>query len=317
MIRPWRSERVPVRLPVGCIEEDWLDPSREREIPLRVYLPDEAWGRCPVVVMSHGFGWSRRHYAAFGRYWATYGFVCVHPEHKGSDRSAWRDDLPVETLRRLGSDPQIRLDRVQDVRFILDNLAAASWRERIDLGKVGMAGHSYGAHTALTLAGQVMTLPGGRVALLADPRVRAMTVFSPAAPADPKNWDHQRILRNVAIPGLHVAGANDVSPMRLTRSSDRRVAFDHIVRCDQYLLILKDAGHTTFACDPGASTTDLGSRTALATACLVSLAFWDSYLHGREAARQWLTSGDCAAAVSPSASWEWKVESGLLIPTDD
>ena len=52
------------------------DTNREREIPVRLYLP-AATNAAPVVLFSHGMGGSRAGSAYLGRQWAARGYVAV------------------------------------------------------------------------------------------------------------------------------------------------------------------------------------------------------------------------------------------------
>jgi hypothetical protein len=72
------------------------DASRDRNVPLRVYLPSVE-KPTPVVLFSHGLGGAREGSSYLGEHWArraTSPSSCSNP---GSDESVWRN------LRR-GSD---------------------------------------------------------------------------------------------------------------------------------------------------------------------------------------------------------------------
>src|ERR1051325_8900796 len=59
------------------------DNARGKEVPLKIYFPD-APGLFPVVVFSHGLYGSRETYWALGNYWASHGYVSIHPSHDDS-----------------------------------------------------------------------------------------------------------------------------------------------------------------------------------------------------------------------------------------
>ena len=72
---------------------DWQDTVRNRAVPVRLYLPDEALSSTkpvPLIVFSHGLGGSRNGYQYLGRYWASHGYASLHVQHIGSDNSLWR-----------------------------------------------------------------------------------------------------------------------------------------------------------------------------------------------------------------------------------
>jgi predicted dienelactone hydrolase len=66
------------------------DAKRDRNIPIRVYLPSEK-SPAPVVLFSHGLGGSREGNAYLGTHWAARGYAAVFLQHPGSDTSVWKD----------------------------------------------------------------------------------------------------------------------------------------------------------------------------------------------------------------------------------
>ena len=71
--------------------------------------------------------------------------------------------------------------RAQDVSFAIDRaLAEPALAGRLRGAGVGVAGHSFGANTALMVAGARFELDG-REQRFGDPRVRAAIVLSPPA----------------------------------------------------------------------------------------------------------------------------------------
>jgi pimeloyl-ACP methyl ester carboxylesterase len=93
---------------------------------------------------------------------------------------------------------------------------------RLDLGRVGVAGHSFGAWTTLAVAGQAM--PRGGTMFL-DPRVRAAVAMSaPTPPALAMGADAGSIYGGIKIPILHMTGTEDEIPPKLAeaRAQGRR-----------------------------------------------------------------------------------------------
>ena len=66
------------------------DAGRDRDLPLRVYLPAST-NPAPVVLFSHGLGGNRHGSAFLGRHWSARGYVVVFLQHPGSDDSVWKD----------------------------------------------------------------------------------------------------------------------------------------------------------------------------------------------------------------------------------
>lgn len=161
----------------------WHDTARLRDIPLLVRWPagDAA---CPVVLYSHGLGGSREGGDAWGRAWVEAGIAVLHLQHAGSD-SALLAGGPSGLMRGLSA--KAFMDRIHDVRFVLDELARlqtsgagtsgppAPW-QRLRLDRVGMAGHSFGARTTQALAGE--RYPGGLA--VGEARLLAFIALSPS-----------------------------------------------------------------------------------------------------------------------------------------
>ena len=163
------------------------DAARKRELPIRVYLPAKKTA-APVVLFSHGLGGSREGSAFLGKHWAARGYVCVFLQHPGSDTSVWRGKPVTEVLGAMKKAASLEnfLLRVKDVSVVLDQLERWNAQSghalggRLDMERVGMSGHSFGAITTEAVSGQVV--PGGK-ALFTDPRIKAAIIFSPSSPA--------------------------------------------------------------------------------------------------------------------------------------
>ena len=163
---------------------DWLDKTRDRSVPVKIYFPKTGRGPFPVIIFSHGLGGSRDGYEYLGRHWASHGYVSVHLQHQGSDTAIWKGQArPLEALRNSLKDPRNAINRPLDVRFAIDqmeklNTDRGPLNGRLDLSRIGMAGHSFGAWTALAVIGEVFIGPGGREASLPDRRVKAAIAMS-------------------------------------------------------------------------------------------------------------------------------------------
>ena len=168
---------------------DWVDKTRHREVPVKIYLPKTGRGPFPVIIFSHGLGGSRDGYEYLGRHWASHGYVSVHLQHKGSDTAVWKGQArPMEAMREFAKRPANAVNRPLDVRFAIDqvekmNGERGTLQGRLDLSRIGMAGHSFGAWTTLAVIGEVFIAPGGRESSLPDPRVKAAVAMSAPAPA--------------------------------------------------------------------------------------------------------------------------------------
>ena len=212
-------------------------------------------------------------------------------QHLGSDQAVWqRQPEPMKRMKAAAMNPENAVNRPRDVSFAIDQAEQIQAGDsplagRLDMQRIGLAGHSFGAHTVLAVAGQLLAGGDGREISLHDARVKAAIAMSPQAPRRIELAD--RLYAPVKIPCFHMTGTHDESPLGLTDVAGRRVAFDHIRGGDQYLLIFAGGDHMVFA-------DRRGQRHAERDAVLhrliqaASTAFWDAYLKGDAEAKAWL-----------------------------
>jgi predicted dienelactone hydrolase len=305
---------------------EWRDELRSREVPVKIYYPQAhkpssspvgdvpavSSEGFPVIIFSHGLGGSRDGYAYVGQHWASHGYVSVHVQHLGSDAAVLRDRRrPMETLRAAAADPQNVINRPLDIQFVLDRLEKLQKEEgplkgRLDLTRVGVAGHSFGAYTTMAVAGQVFLTPTGRRVNMDDWRVKAAIAMSPNPP---KRRDHlDEAYANIRIPILHLTGTKDDSPINDTKAADRRIAFDHIKSPDQYFVNFTDADHMVFAGRKrlrGGAGRDARFQELIRAG---STAFWDAYLKGDATAKAWLADGAFAKTMHGDGQLEVRLK---------
>jgi predicted dienelactone hydrolase len=287
----------------------WHDAQRNRDLPVKIYSPASGRGPFPVVIFSHGLGGTREAYEYLGRYWASRGYVSVHVQHHGSDDSVWRGagfGNGMAAMRQAVADPRNAINRPRDVSFVIDELerlnrASPSFHDRLDLNRLGVAGHSFGAFTALAMAGQVFA-PGTKLERsLADARVKAVIPMSAPVPANKTRLDES--YARVRIPCLHMTGTRDASPIGDTQPEERRMPFDHCRNSDQYLITFQDGDHMVFS---GRRQSSKQDRTIQELICESSTAFLDAYLRGDQHARSWLTD-DFKAVLGTNGTFEMKL----------
>ena len=294
---------------VAILRADWLDAKRARTVPVKIYYP-QSGGPFPVLIFSHGLGGSREGYEYLGRYWAAHGYVSVHLQHAGSDAAVWQDKPVAElktSLRQAAAQLDNATNRPLDVSFAIDQLEKWNREEsplhhKLDLARLGVAGHSFGAFTTLAVAGQVFIAPGDRETSYGDPRVRAAIAMSSPVPARKETFD--RAFGKIKIPVLHMTGTEDYSPIGETRPADRRVPFDHSHGAEQYLLTLTGGDHSVFG-GVARGVTPAKEKQFKELICESSTAFWDAYLKGDAPARAWLTN-DFKTALGPDGTFEFK-----------
>ena len=297
---------------VDSVRMDWVDAKRDRTIPVKIYFPKTGEGPFPVILFSHGLGGSREGYGYLGRFWAAHGYVSVHLQHPGSDQAIWQNVPPgkvMETLRKAAREPGNAPSRVADARFAIDQLtllndAQGPLHQRLDLQRLGMAGHSFGAMTSLAIAGEVFFTPAGAPIASPDPRVKAIVALSSPVPKNKDQWPGA--FAKIRIPCLHMTGTEDDSPIGETHPRDRRVPYDHTIQAEAILVVFRGGDHMVFTGmtrNAARQEQDALIHQAIQSG---SLAFWDAYLKGDAAAKAWLLQGGYAASLGTNATFESK-----------
>jgi predicted dienelactone hydrolase len=284
------------------------DAGRDRDIPVRVYLPTST-APAPVVLFSHGLGGSRSGSAFLGEHWAARGYVAVFLQHPGSDESVWKNQPPGQRMQALSQAASVEnfLLRVRDVPAVLNQLAA--WNgdkphplaDRLDLQKVGMSGHSFGAVTTEAVSGE--TLPVGGQGFT-DPRIKAAVVFSPSAP---QVGSAAKAFGAVKIPWLLMTGTKDLAPIGHADMRSRLAVYPALHGAPKYELVLHNAEHSVFT--DRALPGDHGPRNPNHHRVILALstAFWDAYLRNDAEALAWLNGSGPRSVMEPDDQWQLTV----------
>ncbi|MEW5764043.1 MAG: alpha/beta hydrolase family protein [Acidobacteriota bacterium] len=284
------------------------DGSRNREIPLRIYLP-ETPSPAPVVLFSHGLGGSREGSAYLGRHWADRGYAAVFLQHPGSDEAVWKGQpraLRMTRMKRAASAENFLL-RVQDVTAVLDEMERWNRAEghplrgRFDLRRVGVAGHSFGAVTAQALGGQSHPGPRGSYA---DPRIQAAVLMSPSAPR--LGVAPEKAFGSVTIPWLLMTGTRDDSLIGGADAASRRKVFPALPPGGKYELVLSGAEHSAFADRALPGDREKRNPNHHRVVLALTTAFWDAYLSEDPAARAWLDGGGPPSLLEKDDLWQRK-----------
>lgn len=269
-----RPARAADAAPFQALDMDWADTTRQRAVPVRLYLPASS-SSVPLVVFSHGIGGSRQGYSWLGQHFARHGIASLHPQHVGSDRSLWAGTVfnLVGRLQGAAQDEEA-IARVHDLRFALDTLLASELAPRLDAQRIVAAGHSYGANTTLLASGARVPREG-RVIDLHDERVRAAIVIS--APPFYGAPDPEKILASVAVPSLHVTATEDIIriPGYYSGLEDRVKVFDATGGAHgphKWLAVYEGGSHSMFTDRSGSGGVALNPQVKAATQALV-LAF--------------------------------------------
>ena len=233
---------------------------RGSDLPVKVTAP-RSGQNLPVIVFSHGNGWSLDGYGPLVDRWAAAGFVVVQPTHLDSRRNAigW-DDPRFATIWRV---------RIADLHAILDNLGAlltqAGLEPRVAQARTAAVGHSWGAQTAGAILGARVLdadgVPGAdfsHAAVSAGALIAATGTGDTLTPFAAENLPFMRPdFSTMATPALVIAGGKDQSQLS-TRGPDWFTDAYHLSPAPKSLLTIADTEHTMggIAGESVAETTD-------------------------------------------------------------
>jgi len=287
------------------------DAKRDRALPIRVFLPSTV-KPAPVVLFSHGLGGSCQNNPYLGKHWSVRGYVVVFVQHPGSDESVWRGQRPAQIPAAMKQAASLEnfLLRVADIPAVLDQLT--NWnaleghalRGRLDLTRVGMSGHSFGAVTTQAVSGQSLPVGGAR---FTDPRIKAAVMMSPSVPAA---GSAERAFGGVKLPWLLMTGTKDVArigSMTIGGDLDSRLGvYPALPPGDKYELVLHEAEHGAFGeralPGEGRQQNPNHHRAILA----LSTAFWDAFLKGDAEAKAWLNGETALSVLEKDDKWQRK-----------
>ena len=282
------------------------DSARDRDIPLRVYLPTNTTPE-PVVLFSHGLGGSRAGSVFLGEQWAARGYVAVFVQHHGSDEAVWLGKPPAEILPALRESASLGnfLLRAQDIPAVLNQLTA--WNSdktnfltgRMDLKKIGMSGHSFGAITTEGVSGETFPL-GGRQ--LTDSRITAAIAFSPSSPP---GGDVETAFGSVTIPWMLMTGTQDVAPIGNEDVASRLRVYPALHGAPKYEVVLFDAEHSIFMDRPLPGDHEPRNPNHHRVILALSTAFWDAYLRGDTNALAWLDGPGPHSVMEAQDQWQF------------
>jgi dienelactone hydrolase len=294
---PARSTAGPLALDVETADGLTLhDAARKKELPYKVYFPRNG-GPFPVILFSHGFGGSKDAFGPVGKHWASHGYVVIHPGH--ADGMVRRNDTAVAPRVRpllggqmggfLGgmNDPQKTRDRVTDLVLLLDSLdelqkAVPGLKGKIDGSRIGAAGHSLGAYTAMLIGGVTVDLGSAKDVRFLDKRVKCILPISAQGTGQQgltdKSWN------GLKLPMMTITGTRDRGAGG--QGLDwKKEPYKYSPPGNKYLVVIDGANHVSFG-------GGLGPRGEAITDAvkLSSTHFFDAYLKGSETSKKYLQS---------------------------
>lgn len=287
--------------------ETWADEERGRSIDIKIYAP-ATQGPAPVVIFSHGLGGSVEAAPYIGAQLSSHGFLSVHIQHPGSDAKVWRGltgrDAIMGALRDAARDPATAINRFNDIPFVIDQIRLRNLSGELsaNIDRIGIAGHSFGAHTVLAALGRRYPAARGRVGDFKEPRLRAGLALSPPSPGPRvQPEDYAFVYGEIDRPILHITGTDDENPLNENDPPvNRTIPFEQINGAPQYLIVFDGADHAVFG---GGSRRrakawypEVQARTAEA-----ATVFFKAYLLDDPDARKWLNEQGAADAFAEGA----------------
>ena len=274
----------PGRLAVQVVDTDLIDAARARAIPLRIYSPEsapESGGPYPVLLFSHGLGSTRAAYGYLARSWASHGYVVLVPQHLGTDAGllGGKGLLPMRRLRQAMSDPANWEARPLDLSFVIDSLpmleaALPQLTGKLDRGRIGVGGHSFGGYTTSLLAGARVRFPGEeRDRTFEDPRPRAFVCISPPGLGDRGLFEGA--WSSIKRPLLEITGTLDAGSFDGEPWEWRLGPFRELPPGDKVCVVLEGADHLHFA---GGTVKSPASEAQKSVVEEATVAFWNAWL---------------------------------------
>lgn len=238
----------------------------------------------PVLVFSHGLYGSKDAYQVLARFWASHGYAVIQPTHPDSLKEGFKGQ--ADAMRAWD-------ERPKQISHVIDSLATIEEKTgaKLDRERIGVGGHSFGAHTSMLVGGAV-AYPGllAKGTSFRDPRVKCTLLISPQGVGGLFRNDSWK---DYPVPALVITGSLDTSPVNDTKPEDRLAPFNLGPAGRMHLLWIEGAHHGFGGISgsrfKGAGPPDEGQVWVVEQA---SLAFLDAFVKGDEAARKWLADGE-------------------------
>ncbi len=198
--------------------------------------------------------------------------------------------------------------RIEDVSAVLDQLEI--WNtdpqhalyQKLDLNRVGMSGHSFGALTTQAVSGQTLLTTASSTR---DQRIKAAAALSPSLPSF---GDLEAAFASVDIPWLLMTGTKDDAPVDGVGSSvDGRLAvFQVLPEGDFYELVLFAGEHHAFTDRELNSIQNPRNPAHHPVIKALSTAFWDAVLLRDMSSLTWLRGEGADAVLETGDTWQYK-----------
>ncbi len=182
-------------------------------------------GKFPLIIFSHGNGGIRAQNAFWCDHMASHGYIIMSADHTGNCAATCVGGkvIPYNVGRMMNSSQE----RPKDVSFLIDTMgrmnagADSRFAGRVEMDKIGVAGHSYGGYTC----GAVIE---------SDKRVKAIIPMTPVWPTR----------TNFTTPLLIFLASEDKTLGAMTNQTIRHRYEES--KGPHYFVEIVDGGHFTY-----------------------------------------------------------------------
>jgi len=246
----------------------YQNPHRSKSGYFDLYLPLKE--QATLIVISHGVASSRQTFSYLGEHLASHGFAVAIVEH--NDISLNKFDAFLSGTERF-PEPNNLIEQPRDITSVLNKLEKAikinsPLKNKINLERVGVVGHSFGGYTSLAIAGGKL-IPDAQASKcqtenyqdvlldlsslakctfnqlsktdyqLKDPRVKATIAINPMA-----NIFEKSGMATVDLPTMLISGTND---LMMPPVAEQIRPFSWLnSNLDRYLVLVKPGTHFSF-----------------------------------------------------------------------
>lgn len=181
-------------------DAEFVDATRARRIPYRVYAPVGLAGDVPIALVSHGGQGSEFAFRSgehIGTTLAANGFLAIHIGHLPSAPGTHRLDRPADVTATIDALEAGTLDLPAE---FTDSATA-------DIDRIGHTGHSFGAYTSHAVAGATFDRT------FTDERIDAIAAISPQGSGQFRAFDNgpgDSTWSSVTIPAYNLVGGDEV-----------------------------------------------------------------------------------------------------------
>ncbi len=216
-----------------------VETTTGRAIPIRAIYPATTEpDPLGVIIFSHGAFSDYDKYDRVADEWAGSGFIVFAIRHIDSPQNPLNKTYPMEQQW------QLRLEDMQTVTLELDSLTKQieDINREINTDRLVIAGHSYGAITAMALAGAVTTDRTNNTKIrVPDPGVRAIIAMSP--PGLIPNYIDETSFEQMSAPLLLQTGTADVLENFIPNWEMHKAAFELSPAGNKWLAVGKNVDH--------------------------------------------------------------------------